>query len=370
MNKYIIWIFLFILIIFIPHSAFSEGKINDLQTDSLRKEINNKKGLEKISAQLSLALEIAENDKHEARSLASSALLAAKKAGNKSVEMRSYYVLGRIAQILDDKELSETYYDTALTIAEVTGDNWYKGEILFHKGIIKHNSREEIKALEYFNTSLQACRLSNNFKFMGSSYSIMGTIFRVNGMYDRAIEYTVNSKLNYEKAGFLEGTAWTAYILGRIYSDLKLPQKALENFQEALGIYLKLASIDGNKNGVAMCYEQIGLLNLDSGNFEEARRYIDKTLKIYTASKLEYGLSNSYKNLGKIEYLKGNYELAEKYLKESLEVKEEVGDFRGLPTLYEYLGLCRIGKGQIEDGFNNLQQGLAFAISNNQKKSN
>lgn len=72
--------------------------------------------------------------------------------------------------------------------------------------------------------------------------------------------------------------------------------------------------------------------------------------------------------MGKIEYLKGNYELAEKYLKESLEVKEEVGDFRGLPTIYEYLGLCRLGKGQIEEGFNNLQKGLALAIANNQKK--
>ncbi|NOR74123.1 MAG: tetratricopeptide repeat protein, partial [Draconibacterium sp.] len=203
---------------------------------------------------------------------------------------------------------------------------------------------------------------------MGSSYSMMGTIFRVNGMYDRAIEYTINSKLNYEKADYIEGNAWAAYILGRIHTDLELPQKALKYFHEALEIYIKQASIDGIEDGIAICYEQIGLLNLESGNFKEAYKYIDKTLKIFTANKLAYGISNAQKNLGKIEYYKENYDLAEKYFNTSLKVKKEIDDFLSLPSIYESIGLCLIGKGQIEDGFNNLQQGLALAISNNQKK--
>jgi signal transduction histidine kinase len=107
---------------------------------------------------------------------------------------------------------------------------------------------------------------------------------------------------------------------------------------------------------------------LDSGDFKEANRYIDSTLIIYTANKSKYGLSNSHKNLGMIEYSKGNYELAEKYLNESLKIKNEVGDLLSLPTIYEYLGLCLIGKGQVAEGFRNLNQGLALAISNNQKK--
>jgi len=368
MNKNIIWPFLFLLTILIASSVPAEGKNTDTQIDSLRKELNNKRGDNKTSTQLELAHKLIETDSHEARSLANSALSAVKTTNNKSMEMRAYLILGRINQVLDIKDVSEAYYDTALTIAEASGDNWYKGEILFYKGVIKHNSREEINALEYFNASLQACRLSNNFKIMGSSYSMMGTIFRVNGLYDRAIEYTVNSKLNYEKADFSEGNAWAAYILGRIYSDLKLPQKALEYFQEALKIYTEQASMDGNQNGVAICYEQIGLLHLESGNFKEALKYIDNTLKIYAANKSKYGLSNSHKNLGLIEYSMGNYELAERYLNEALKLQNEVGDRLSLPTIYEYLGLCRIGKGQIEAGFNNLQKGLNLAISNNQKK--
>jgi len=359
---------LFLLTIIITCPASSEEKFRNTQTDSLRKELNTKEGSDKISTQLELALRIMETDEHEARILANSALIATKGTKNKTLEVQAYFTLGRIYEVLDKKYLSEAYYDTALVITEAIGDNWHKGEILFRKGVIKHNRGDEINALVYFNTSLQASRLSNNFKIMGSSYSMMGTTFRVNGLYDRAIEYIINSRLNYEKAGFSEGDAWSSYLLGRIYSDLKLPQKAMEYFREALEIYSKQAAIDGNQNGVAICYEQIGLLYLESGNFKEALGYIDHTLKIYSANKSANGLSNSYKNLGMIEYSMGNYNQSEKYLNQSLNVKNKDGDLLSFPTIYEYLGLCLIGKGQKEEGFKSIKQGLTLAISNNQKK--
>lgn len=368
MNKNIIWTLLFLLTIVISHSASSEEKFSITQIDSFRKELNNKKGFDKIASQLDIALRIMENDKHEAQILANSALIEARTTKNKNLEIRAYFTLGRISELLENKDHAEAYYDSALIITEASADNWYKGDILFRKGVIKHNRNEEITALEYFNASLQASRLSNNFKTVGSSYSMMGTIFRVNGLYDRAIEYIVNSKLNYEKAGFSEGNAWSAYLLGRIYFDLKLPDKALQYFQEALEIYIKQASLDKNQNGVALCYEQIGLLNLESGNYKEAHRFIDNTIQIYAVNKSAYGLSNAQKNLGMIEYSMGNYDLGEKYLNESLKVKNEVGDFLNLPTIHEYLGLCLIGKGQIDEGFKSLNNGLELAIANNQKK--
>jgi len=368
MNFKIICFLLLLLTVVDTYSVQPQEEPLFTKTDSLRKELNTKSGVDKISTQLDLALLLIDKNAKEAQGLADSALLAAKSAINKNLEMRAYYLLGRASEVLNNKNLSETYYDTALTIGKALGENWYKGEILYRKGLIKHNRGEEISALEYFNASLQAGRVSGNFKAMGSSYSIMGTIFRLNGLYDRAIEYIVNGKLNYEKAGFAEGKAWSAYLLGRIYADLKLPQKALEYFEEALKIYATQASIDGNEDGLAICYEQIGLIHLASGNFKEAHNFIDNTMKIYVANESEYGISNAQKNLGMIEYSMGNFELAEKYLNESLKIKKKVGDLLSFPTIYEYLGLCLIGKGQTEAGFKSLKQGLDLAIANNQKK--
>lgn len=368
MNKNIVSIFLFIFSIAMIHSVNARGNSNKAKLDSLHQILNTQKGSAKIVTQLELALIIKGKDLHEAQQMAQSALLKAQSLGDRTLEMRAYLTLGKIGKLIKSDNLSTNDYDSALIISDQLEDNWYKGEIIYEIGTIYHSYNKEIEALKYFNAALQACRLSNNYKVMGSTYSMMGIIFRIEGIYDRAIEYTINAKLNYEKAGFREGKPWNDYLLGCIYADLKLPQKALEYFHEALKTYLQLASIDGKMEGVAICYEQIGLLNLGTGNFQEAHDYFTRTLNIYTDSHSQYGRSNSFKNLGMIEYSIGNYEQAENYLNESLTIKNDLGEVLSLPTIYEYIGLCLIEKGEKEEGFNKLKQGLDIAISNNQKK--
>ena len=368
-NRFQFWSFLilFQFCFFLPEQVYSQAA-SPQEIDSLRNELSQKAGDEKISVQLELALQIHEKENNEALKLANSALELAQNDGDRNLEMRAYYVLGRIYFADGNDELSTTYYKSALELSDALEENWYKGEILFRKGVIEHQKGEGLLALEHFNESVQACRLSGNFKTAGSSYSMMGTIFRLNGMYDRAIEYIIKSKLNYEKAAFSEGDAWAAYLLGRIYADLKISEKALEYFREALGKYQKMAAIDGKNNGVAICYEQIGLLNLESGNLDEARRNINLVLEIHNESGSEYGLSNAYKNLGRIEYHSGNYTTAENYLNRALPVKIKINDLLSQPTIYEYIGLCQIARGRTEEGFNTILKGLDLALSNDQKK--
>ena len=365
-----IWIG-FYLILFFPLfiSPFTYGATNAItEIDSLHNIIRLKTGAEKILTQLDIALEIRTKHNDEALRLANSAKTEANATGNKKLEMQSYYTLGRIYNEAGQYNLSLAYLDTALVISDELGENLNKGDILYWTGVNKHRLGEAVQALESLNASIQACRLSDNFKTAGSAYSVMATIFRMNGLYDRAIEYIVRSKLNYEKAEFVEGDAWAAYILGRIYSDLKLPQKALEYFHESLDIYNRMAEADGNQGGLAICYEQIGLIYIEEGNFEEARNYINKTLKIHSETESKYGLSNVYMNLGKIEYFEQNYVQAEHYFNQSLNIKKEVNDLLNQPGIYEYLGLCKIGRNQTKEGFQLMQQGLDMAILNDQKK--
>jgi signal transduction histidine kinase len=363
-----LWPFVILVyLLSISNTGFAESS-GDTQIDSLRALVNENTGADKISSQLDLAFQIRSENADEAQSLANAALNAAQKIGDKKLQMLAYHVLGRLYQEEDKKELSLAYLDTALSFAEVLDDNWYRGEIQYRIGANKHHLGKEIDALEAFNATVKFCRLSDNFKTLGSAYSMMGSIFRMNGLYDRAIEYTIKSKLNYEKAGFEEGSAWIAYLLGRIYADLKLPENALEYFTEALEVYLKLAAIDGNQNGLVICYEQIGMLHLEWGNFDEARKNIEKSLIIHTANKSKYGISNVHRNLGRLEYSIGNYDEAEKYLMLALQAKEEIGDLHTLPFTYEYLGLSLIKQGQVKQGLDRIKQGLDLAISNNQKE--
>lgn len=336
-------------------------------TDSLRTLLATKTGSAKIAIQLDLAHLFKDSDIDEAKSLAHAALDNATKAKDNNLIMRAYLALGDIYLRIDNSQ-SVAYLESALLLEEATEYSWYKGEILYKIGVNKYRIGENIVALESFNAAIQACRESKNFRTMGASYSMMGSTFRMNGLYDRAIEYIIKAKLNYKKANFTEGSAWSAYLLGQIYFNLKVPDIALDYTQEALAIYLKQASLDGNQNGVAMCYEQIALIYLELDNFEEARKNTAYTLKIHTNDSSALGISNAHKNMGKIEYAMGNYKLAEKYLNQAVQVQEAGKYQRSLPSSYEYLGLILIKRGRVEKGFETIYRGLELAISNNQKK--
>lgn len=338
------------------------------ETDSLRMVIEKKRGEEKLSLQLDLALQIFSEEKDEAIKLSETVLQAAKKSGNNFLQMRAYYTLGRINMGFKTSEISQTFFDSALVLSDLLDDNYYKGELLFRKGVNYHVQSKHLEALESFTESVRACEKANNYRIMGSSNSMMGTIYRVNGLYDRAIEYIIKSRFNYEKAGFIEGYAWADYLLGRIYFDRKNPIKAKEYFNNALLTYSEMANYDGNNNGIAICHEQLGLLEIEERNFYKARSHIEKILEIHTASGLEYGISNAYKILGRIEYYEENYEKAEEILLEALNIKLRIGDKLSLPGIYEYLGLCFIKKDDTKNGLQNLETGLKLAISNKQKK--
>jgi signal transduction histidine kinase/Tfp pilus assembly protein PilF len=368
MTKSAVCIFLLLFVSGIDILTYGQNSARERQIDSLRRDLTVGADDGKIPTQLELAFQLLEIDAVEAEGLARAALPAAQIADDRSLEMRAYYIIGRCVDVPGNRDAAMEYYVNALKLAENLGDNWNSGEFLYRIGGIKRSRGDEIGALESYNRALHACRLSSNFRVMGSTYSMMGTIFRVNGLYDRAIEYTINAKLNYEKAGVTEGFAWSAYILGRVYLDMGLRKKALDYFNEALQIYSKLESTNGNREGFAICYEQIATIYLDSGNHQEAKKYIDSSLHIYTANNSALGVSNSSKKLGMLAYKMGDYKSAMKYLQESLETKIEIKDILSMTSIYQYMGLCMIEEGRIEEGFTNLLKGLDFAVENNQTR--
>jgi len=219
------FLFLFQMLTFLSASSI---EVNNTEIDSLTRLLNQKTGIDKIAFELDIALDIINSDKEQALIFTNSALSASKTLANKNLEIRSYYTLGRIYTDMGKNSLAVANFDTALYIAEETADIEYKADILFRRGVVEHRLGEDIQALKSFNASVISGLLSENFRIMGASYSMMGTIWRMNGKYDQAIEYIIKSKLNYEKAGFTEGHGWATYLLGRICFDLKLFVTALD----------------------------------------------------------------------------------------------------------------------------------------------
>lgn len=359
-KKYLFIIFIFVVISF----AF-----NYSAQDVINNKVDNKTTQNKITIKLDSALNIIHINNYKAQKLANFCLSESQKIKNKFLEMRSQYVLGKAFFSVDSINQSQIHFNKALVLSEKIEDNWYKGEILNRIAINQYRTNDTKLALETFNEALYFSKESKNYKAIGSSYSMIGTIFRVNGVYSRAIEYFIKSRLNYRKANFNEGDAWVAYLLGQVNSDLRNSEKALKYFKEALGKYHILNSIDGNTNGLAMCYEQIALLNLEFGNLDEANKNINILLEIYSKTNSKYGIASSYSLLGKLEYLKGNYKEAQAHLNKSLKIKDKYLNLHGKSSIYEYLGLCLIKTGHLSEGIKKINQGLEIALSTKSKRN-
>lgn len=369
MNRYT-WQYYFLVLICVQIFSFQVNGQNEYQIkiDSLQREVESKSGVDATATQLELVLVQMNVDQQAALELALNALETAKKNADRELLIQAYYVLGRVFVEMEDYKQSQHYLDTALLFANSGEDNWMKGEILYRMGTNSHFFGDEIESLEFFNRAVQYGRLSDNFKTLGSTYSMMGTIYRMNGLYNRAIEYIIKSELNYEKANFMEGSAWADYLLGRTYADLGLLKEAMQYFSKSLEIYTRMAEKNGDGGGLAICYTQIALLNIQQGNYKVARENIDRTRKIYEESGSKYGMAMVFKDLGTLEYYEGNYEKAEQDLKTALEMKKEYSEELSTPGIYKYLGLSLIKQGQFNDGVRNLENGLELAISNDQKK--
>lgn len=312
-------------------------------------------------------LELLSSDLEKTQEVARKTLTEADTRGNKMLKMYAFYVLGRVYIEKNEYLAALAALDSALVIAGQFEDLSPKAEILYRQGLTNHYMGESVKALGLLNDAVQALRFTTQYITLASSYSVMGTIYRMNGLYDRAIEYILKAELNYQKADFEEGYAWSAYLLGRTYSDLGLNKEALRYYEKALETYKKTAAADGKQNGIAICNEQIASVYIKEENYADARTLLEQNKTIYNEIGSTYGMSNVYKSLGILEYSIGNNSEAERNFRTSLKMKDVNNDL-GIPIILTYLGVILAEQGHTDQGIAEIQRGLAFAKENNQKR--
>lgn len=312
--------------------------------------------MELINSYASEALEEAQETLHEAY-----------KEDNAVLKICAYDILGRAYIETNEFDSAIEALDSALLLSTQVANNYLKAELLYRMGLANHYLGKTVEALKLLNDAVQACRYTTNYVTLASSYSIMGTIYRMNGLYDRAIEYILNAELNYQKAEMEEGYAWSAYLLGRTYSDLGLDNEALIYFNKALAIYKRTAAADGVKNGIAICNEQIASLYINDANYSAARALLEENEIIFSENGSQYGKSNTYKSMGILEYTLGNYSEAENNFRAALELRDKTNDL-GVPIVFAYLGLLLTERGKTEQGIAEIEKGLKLARENDQKR--
>ena len=341
------------------------------EADSLKEKINNTTGLEQVQARLDYAYVLRRNDMTESLKQSELAYKEIKsKYYTKDLEAKALYHMGLPNYYSQNYLVGLEYFFKAVSLSKETGNKYLLCELYFFIGATYYfHYGDYSQAIRFYNLSIQEGLSSDNYKMLGAVYSSLSNIFRINGSYEKSLELVYKSRENYKKANYREGIAWVNYAMGSLYHTLGLNEEAKKVYNEALEEYRYLAGKDGKMTGIAICLDQLTIVNSDLGDDILARRYNREAMEYYKSENSEYGLSNALKYRGILELKAGNYESAIANLDSALQMKKKLKDFLGFSSIYDSYGSTFIALKQYDRARDSLEIGLQHAIKNKQMKN-
>lgn len=137
--------------------------------------------------------------------------------------------------------------------------------------------------------------------------------------------------------------------LAIIYYHLRELKTALRLYEEVKDISEK----EGQKENVAIVLHMMGLIKQDQGDYDEAIRLYQQSMKIDEHMKM-FALYQ----IGVIYQIKGNYNEAIKFNQQSLKISNERGNEEGIAKALAQMANINLEKGNNKEAFEFYKQGL------------
>ncbi len=141
-----------------------------------------------------------------------------------------------------------------------------------------------------------------------------------------------------EKAGWVHNLGILAQKMGNYPEARKLYQQSLKIFQEL-----------GDKSGVSSSLHNLGALAQATGEYDEARKLYQQSLKIFQELGDKSDVSKSLHNLGALAQATGEYEETRKLYQQSLKIFQELGDKTGVSKSLHQMGWLAQATGEYEE---------------------
>jgi tetratricopeptide (TPR) repeat protein len=147
------------------------------------------------------------------------------------------------------------------------------------------------------------------------------------------------------------------YHLGEYYEAHRLYQESLRIFQDL-----------GDKSGVSRSLHLLGWLAQITGDLDEARRLYQESLKISQDLGDKNGVSASLHQLGILAQYMGDLDEARRLYQESLKISQDLGDMKGVSRSLGQLGILAQAKGDLDEARRLYQESLKISQDLGDKK--
>jgi len=283
----------------------------------------------------------------------------------------AYRQIGIIHYIKGDFEKALDNFTLSLKSWEKAGDQKGIGRAYMNMGIIYRNQGKYEKALESYMTSSKIQDEIKDYDGLARSYNNLVNINSEQANFDLALEYSFKSLKIHEELDNNEEIATTYMNIGNIYAIQEDYEKELEYYQKAFKIYEKIKDKKGMADiyiNIGETYNKKGKLHSDSVKNEKALDFYNnalenfqKALVLYQDIEYKKGIALSNGNLGVVNFQLGNFDDALIYYKKSLVANEEMGDQTGIVKALNYIGEFYLNKAKYHKSLEYLEKGSKIA---------
>jgi serine phosphatase RsbU (regulator of sigma subunit) len=230
--------------------------------------------------------------------------------------------------------------DQALKLSEKIKDKKGESNVLFAFGNV-YNVLGMPDSVIYFH--LKALELRKEIKWkkgIAASNGNIGQGYIIRGDFQNAMKYCLESARIAEEIRDTLMTASAYNNLGLVYKGIQDYDKALIYFNKALDMKKRKANMKNplDVKSLANTILNIGIIY----DFDEkdliAKRYYEDALRKFTEIENPQGQGLCYNNLGGVYYDLGDYQSAIRANQKSLAIKESLGDELGIASSYINLG--------------------------------
>jgi tetratricopeptide (TPR) repeat protein/CHAT domain-containing protein len=297
------------------------------------------------------------NEKQKALFYYNQALLLFRAVGNKVGEATTLNNIGSIYDFLGEKQNALTYYNQSLSLIRLTEDRLGEAITLNNIGGVYSSLGETQKALDYYNQALPLIKAAEDKSNEATTLNNIGSLYNSLGEKQKALDYYQQALSITREIGDKSSEALTLNNIGGIYDLLGDKQKALDYYQQALPITQAV----GDKKSEAGILNNIGSIYDDWGEKQKALDYYTRALPLHREAGNKLNEARTLNNIGLLYNSMGEKQKALEYYNEALPLMREFGGKSDESTTLNNIGLVYDDLGDKKKALDYYAQALPLA---------
>lgn len=285
--------------------------------------------------------------------------------GDKRKEAIALSFIGKIYDLLSEKQKALDFYIQTLSLVQVVGDRASEAATLNNIGLIYDSLGEKHKALDYYNSALPILQGIGNTRVLAITLANIGLLHDSVGEKQKALQFYQQALPLLRATHDRTGEAITLNNIGYLYDSIGEQQRALVYFRQAVPILQEI----GDRRVEAITLNNIGYVYDALEERQKALEYYNRALPVLRTVGDRRMQAITLNNIGLVQKALGEPQKALEILNQALQLRRDVGDRPGEGITLSDLGSAYAQLGEDQKALDLYKQSLQLSHASDDRST-